>query len=219
VRNLGSALLLTVVLIFQGCASSTHEPTNLETYKQGLRRYVSSGDYGRTVSQVGARVDQWIEQRAASRKVGERLTVVFDLDDTLLSGWPYMLEYDFGWNRGTWQTWVDSARAEPLLPIRDVYRHARRVNIDVIFLTARPEHDRAATLRNLQAIECTDYVQLICKPDGFTSTSAVFKAAERKKLTEEGRVLIAMIGDQDSDLAGGYAERMFKVPNPFYRTP
>jgi hypothetical protein len=29
-------------------------------------------------------------------------------------------------------------------------------------------------------------------------------------------VIIANLGDQFSDLAGGYAERTFKLPNPFY---
>jgi hypothetical protein len=27
--------------------------------------------------------------------------------------------------------------------------------------------------------------------------------------------IIANVGDQESDLAGGHAERMFKIPNPF----
>jgi len=31
--------------------------------------------------------------------------------------------------------------------------------------------------------------------------------------------LIANIGDRDSDLAGGHAERAFKLPDPFYFTP
>jgi HAD superfamily, subfamily IIIB (Acid phosphatase) len=40
----------------------------------------------------------------------------------------------------------------------------------------------------------------------------------RRKLTAEGYIIIANIGDQDSDLTGGYAERIFKLPNPFYLT-
>lgn len=34
-----------------------------------------------------------------------------------------------------------------------------------------------------------------------------------------GYTIIANIGDQDSDLRGGHAERTFKVPNPFYFIP
>ncbi|MGB6550988.1 MAG: HAD family acid phosphatase [Xanthobacteraceae bacterium] len=28
--------------------------------------------------------------------------------------------------------------------------------------------------------------------------------------------MIANVGDQESDLSGGYAEKTFKLPNPFY---
>ena len=35
----------------------------------------------------------------------------------------------------------------------------------------------------------------------------------------QGFTIIANVGDQPSDLAGGYAERTFLVPNPFYRIP
>jgi len=49
------------------------------------------------------------------------------------------------------------------------------------------------------------------------STVAAFKTAERCKLTEQGWKIVANIGDQPSDLEGGYAERIFLLPNPFYR--
>lgn len=31
--------------------------------------------------------------------------------------------------------------------------------------------------------------------------------------------IIVNVGDQESDLAGGHAERAFKLPNPFYIIP
>ena len=39
---------------------------------------------------------------------------------------------------------------------------------------------------------------------------------ERRKLAEAGNTIIATVGDQQSDLDGGFAECPFKVPNPFY---
>ena len=36
---------------------------------------------------------------------------------------------------------------------------------------------------------------------------------------KQGFLIIANLGDQASDLAGGYAERAYKIPNPFYYTP
>jgi acid phosphatase len=35
----------------------------------------------------------------------------------------------------------------------------------------------------------------------------------------KGFTIIANIGDQESNLAGGLAERKFKVPNPVYFIP
>ena len=42
---------------------------------------------------------------------------------------------------------------------------------------------------------------------------------ERKKLVDQGYTIIVNIGDQMSDLDGGFAERTFKLPNPFYFIP
>ena len=41
---------------------------------------------------------------------------------------------------------------------------------------------------------------------------------EGSKITADGYTIIANLGDQESDLAGGYAEKTFKLPNPFYLT-
>ena len=40
-----------------------------------------------------------------------------------------------------------------------------------------------------------------------------------KQLTEQGYTILLSIGDQQSDLDGGYAERTFKLPNPVYFLP
>ena len=39
------------------------------------------------------------------------------------------------------------------------------------------------------------------------------------KLTEAGYTIVLSMGDQQSDLDGGYAERTFKLPNPVYFLP
>jgi len=58
------------------------------------------------------------------------------------------------------------------------------------------------------------------KPDALHTQSAVeFKSPERKKLVDEGYTIIVNMGDQMSDLEGGFAERTYKLPNPFYFVP
>ena len=49
---------------------------------------------------------------------------------------------------------------------------------------------------------------VVLQPPGVTFKSAVdFKAPERRKIAEQGYTIIPSMGDQDSDLRGGYAER------------
>jgi acid phosphatase len=68
-------------------------------------------------------------------------------------------------------------------------------------------------------VDCADFAALLMKPDGAKETTAAFKTAQRRRLVEGGRVIIANLGDQESDFAGGFAERDFKLPDPFYLTP
>jgi acid phosphatase len=57
-------------------------------------------------------------------------------------------------------------------------------------------------------------------PDGAHFASASdFKAPIRARIEQQGYTIVANVGDQPSDLAGGYAEKGFQLPNPFYRVP
>ena len=90
--------------------------------------------------------------------------------------------------------------------------------MEVIFITGRKESDRPGTEKNLRAAGFGGYTALLLKPNGAKMTTEQFKTETRRKLQAEGRVIIANVGDQESDLAGGFSERTFKVPGPFYRT-
>jgi HAD superfamily, subfamily IIIB (Acid phosphatase) len=43
-----------------------------------------------------------------------------------------------------------------------------------------------------------------------------FKARQRRSLARRGFTIVANVGDQRSDLDGGWAQRTFKLPNPMY---
>ena len=90
----------------------------------------------------------------------------------------------------------------------------------VFFISGRPESERAATERNLGAAGYGGYEQVFFTPDGAQFASLVeFKAPTRKKIAAMGYTIIANMGDQMSDLDGGFAEKTFKLPNPFYYIP
>lgn len=197
-----------------GVCAAVAEPANLGTHKAEIRAYLKSGDYDREVAAVATKARAWLEER--TKQGGGKLAMVFDLDETLLSNWPEMDREDFGFERTAFPAWIESGKCPAIEPVRELYRVARRLGVDVIFITGRDEHSRAATERNLREVGCGDFVALIFKPDGSKETAAALKTAARKRLTEAGHVIIANIGDQESDLAGGFAEKTFKLPNPVY---
>jgi predicted secreted acid phosphatase len=199
-----------------GCSTPTSEPPNLSRIKQQIRAYVESGRYIREVDAVAAEAKEWVIQRAA--RGGDRLTVIFDLDETLFDNWPHISAMDFGYVPREWERWVEEANAPAIESVREVYRTVRQLGLEVVYITGRPEDHRAGTERNLRAIGCHDFVLLVCKPPSERGTSAAFKTAVRRKLVADGRTIIANIGDQQSDLAGGFSERTFKLPNAFYLT-
>ena len=50
-----------------------------------------------------------------------------------------------------------------------------------------------------------------------TAPSVVpYKSGERRKLVRAGYDIIVNIGDQASDLRGGFADHRVKLPNPMY---
>ena len=43
------------------------------------------------------------------------------------------------------------------------------------------------------------------------------KAEYRAQIEKQGNVIVANIGDQQADIAGGHQRKAFLVPNPMYR--
>jgi acid phosphatase len=211
-------LFATVVLAVAGCATRPAEPRNLDFVKDEIREYVKSGRYEREIAAVAQQARGWIEQRATKKAPGERIAVVFDLDETLLSNWEEINGLGMGYVAATWEQWVADGKAPAIEPVREVYRAARQLGLEIYFITGRRERQRSGTEKNLRAIECIVSSALIMKPDEARGTTEAFKTAARAKLAAQGVTIIANVGDQESDLAGGYAKRTFKLPNPFYFT-
>lgn len=192
------------------------EPLNLTTAKEAVIQYVDSGEYELDVAEVAARAREWIATRVADKQPGEKLAVIFDIDETALSNVHHMREMDFGYVPALWDAWVADQTAPPIGPVRDIYRLARRHELGIFFITGRREKDRPGTVRNLQQVGYGEYNGLTLKPDDYEGSTVAFKAAERERIESEGWTLIANFGDQQSDLDGGAAEKTFKLPNPFY---
>lgn len=219
-RGLSRAVVCLAAAWLAGCAQipATREPLNLSTAKAAVVRYHDSGEYARELADVASQARIWIETRVASRRPGERLAVVFDIDETVLSNYGHMRAEDFGYKSEIWAAWVAKGEAPAIEPVREVFLTARRLGVPVVFITGRREpRDRAGTEANLARQGMGDYARLMMTPqDGRSLSNAERKTAMRRTLVEEGFTIIANLGDQQSDLAGGFAERGFKLPGPFY---
>jgi len=232
-RRLIGLSLLAFVLCSTGCAGTAApavptvaSPPNLANAKRQVSEYVDSGRYDAEVAAVATQARAFLESRAQR---GGKLAIVVDIDETALSNLPSIRANDYGFILGGpcdlprgpcgLFTWIGMARAEPIKPVLALVRLARERGVAVFFLTGRPERLRAPTEANLRA-SGYEWTGLLLKPDDLTTKSAAaFKAPERKKLQDQGYTIIVNIGDQMSDLDGGFAERTYKLPNPFYFLP
>ncbi len=202
------------------------QPANVGDAGNAALAYHDSGDYDRGLAEVAGQAGQWIATRA---KTAKQPALVLDIDETALSNWEIIKRDDFGRPIGGpcdlaldapcgWAAWDQLGRDPAIVPTLQMFQQARALGVAVFFLTGRPENQRAATERNLRAVGYDDFAKLYMVPDGQHFASAAdFKAPIRAQLEQQGYTIIANMGDQPSDLAGGHAERSFLLPDPFYR--
>jgi len=151
--------LLAAVAVFTlgACAaplqrSRTADPShipNLSAVKQAIKDYRGSGHWDADVGRVA---DECLAFADRARTTVERPAVVFDIDETLLSNWPYEIDNDFARSIPLFGDWARRAECQPIEPV---------------------------TMRDAGS----------------------------------------PAGDQQSDLEGGHAAHVCKVPNPMYLIP
>jgi acid phosphatase len=218
-----------------GCSSAVAfadpppaEPANIGDLKSEAVAYYDSGAYLTDLQLVTAPAIAWIREEAPRV---DRPAVVFDIDETALSNWEAVRANDFGRviegpctalpaGPCGWRAWDLKARSTVIAPTLDVFNTAKADGAAVFFITGRDESQRAATERNLADVGYAGFRQLIMEPVGAHFDSAAdFKAPQRAKIEQQGYTIIANLGDQPSDLAGGSAEQTYLLTNPFYRIP
>lgn len=201
-----------------GLGLQAAEPRNLSSLKAEIVAYVDTGAYMTELKAAVAPAKAYMLERLARREPAERLAVVLDIDETALSNISHMRAFDFAYLPVEWDAWVARGEAPSIAPVREFFQAARSLGLEVIFITGRRERDRPGTEKNLRAEGFGDYTALWFKPNSAKITTEQFKTETRKKIQAAGHVIIANMGDQESDLAGGFAERTFKLPAPFYQT-
>lgn len=205
------------------------QPPNIGQIKYQLRDYYYCGGYQKDFTKKIEEAKAYLEQHA---RWSSKPALVLDIDETSLSNWLEINQDDFGYIPGGGCTlqpglacgvaaWELSARAEALKPTLDLFNAAKSWGVTVFFITGRQDRSdlRAATIKNLEEAGYQGWKELIMRPIASAGSVTEYKSSERAAIEAQGYKIIVDIGDQQSDLDGGHAEKAFRVPNPFYYIP
>jgi len=202
-------------------------PLNIDKIKDALLAYQAE-NYDGDVAAVFAAARAYVEGRAGEVS---KPALVLDIDETSLSNWSNLKANNFGFIADGacdrlpngpcgFKAWILQGVAPAIMPALDLFNAAKAKGVAVIFITGRRDRERQATLWNLDRAGYEGWAKLVTRPDDDAHpTVEAYKTEERRKLAEAGYTIIATVGDQQSDLDGGFAECTFKVPNPFYFIP
>jgi hypothetical protein len=150
----------------------------------------------------------------------KKQALVLDIDETSLSNYSAIDKDNF--------TFGDNSKAETTnetgvaIPATlALFNQAKKAGIAVFFITGRGEtpDNRQHTEHNLTREGYAGWQHLYLKPAGFTGTTTDYKSGTRAGIEQQGYRIVANVGDQYSDLAGGHSDVAFKLANPFYFLP
>lgn len=215
--------LLGLVSILLPSFSAHAEPLNLDRLRHQIEAYHDSGAYERELHAISQQAMYYINQRAIlNQRSGypQKLAIVLDIDETSLSNYANMKKRQFMGTKAQLKKEELKASASAIKPTLALYRYAIKNHIAVFFITGRREDEREATIINLKKVGFIHWNGLYFKPNDYQKKSMIpFKSNTRKIITQKGYRIIASIGDQCSDILGGFTETQFKLPNPYYYLP
>jgi acid phosphatase len=222
-RDVFKYIVLFAAVLILSVPLNAKEPENLHTAKQAGIFYHNSGEYDVDREKVAQEAISFLSSKIKENNAlaePEKLAVVFDIDETSLSNYEILLSLDFAFVGSLLKPELEKAKDPAVMPTLKLYEFAKKNGVAMFFITGRRETMRAATEENLKKVGYTEWVKLYMKPDDYAKDSVIpYKSGSRKSIADEGYSIVVNIGDQWSDLAGGYSERTFKLPNPYYYVP
>jgi predicted secreted acid phosphatase len=213
----GLVVALIALLIVPVAAAT--DPTSKSADQ--IRQYRTSGAWAKDVAKQAKLAKAWLKQRTQAKHAPKKPALVLDIDETSLDNYPCFdakggIPYDGGINAQC----VTAYDAPAIKPVLSLFKRAKELKVKVFFITGRPEPIREGTLKNLKAAGYTGKNELTLLPAGYDKDSLVpYKSGARKKIQKRGFKILANVGDQQSDLKGGFSERTYKLPNLIYLTP
>jgi predicted secreted acid phosphatase len=213
----------------------------------GTGTFAADSNYAQEAEGVASDAAKRLAKKAQWQHEGIP-AIVLDVDDTTLATWNYEIASNWAYNPVTNATYV-TGQLFPAVPgMVATVTQAAHEGYAILYLTGRPAVQEAATLGNLTAdgvgvdagypppttlsdgedglftkpavADYPDYLEAACAGDPNGScTTTHYKSATRAHIESLGYDIVGNFGDQFSDLAGGYADKTFKLPNPNYFLP
>jgi hypothetical protein len=208
-----------------------HGTTGAGDMAEPLRSYHDSGRYRSDLEAVGDRAMNYLDRRVPRiRKQARRdcrvngvkncpkpkLAIVLDIDETSLSNYQYLEAANFTGATAALATSLFAATAPAIAPTLDLADDANRKGVAVFFITGRPDIQaiRDKTEENLTSAGYSGWAELVLNP-GDAGGTVAYKSGARAEIIDDGYDIVVNMGDQDSDLKGGNADRAFKLPTPY----
>jgi hypothetical protein len=243
-----AAVLATVGLLTSGVASAGNGPPaprsdrsipNLGLVELRIEAYYGdpnktgvpspASNYARQTDGITSRTQHFL-QAALHHHGNGKPALILDVDDTSLITYGYEISQGFGFTPASNLLYLQTHTLPAVFGMTDLANWANSHGITVFWITGRPESQRTLTASNLSAIgyaPAPDADHLFLKPAtppayltcGTSCTTIQYKSLTRGHIASLGFRILADVGDQFSDLKGGFTGLAVKMPNPMYFIP
>lgn len=205
-----AAVLAAAAPAHAGSTRTANTPAQIDAY-------VASGKYAKALAAGYRTATAALTARLAKRPAVRKPAVVLDIDETTLSNMACLKAA--GYELIGLARCVVEKRSTAIGPAKAFIRLAQRRGVKVVFITGRSDALRKVTREMMEEEGISGKWDLVTQPASYTQDSKVpYKSGARRSLTRRGFKILVNVGDQQSDLAGGFAERTVKLPNPVYLT-
>jgi hypothetical protein len=191
-----------------------------------------TSNYAKQTDGITARTQRYLAERLSHpRAIKGKPALVLDVDDTSLITLGYEVSIGFGFTPASNAAYLQTHTLPAVFGMTGLANWAASHKITVFWITGRHEPQRDLTAANLTAVgyePSHDTAHLFLKPDtnppayltcGTTCTTIQYKSLTRGHIESGGFDILADVGDQFSDLKGGFTDRTVKMPNPMYFIP
>ncbi len=214
---------ILVILILALCSATAFacpcsdvtvpNPPPATSYEEGLK-FSKTSQYKKQFASATSSAKKFCTDYIKEHPGETNLAIVSDIDETIVDNREqFRLHPERNWE--LFDQWVNESKAPVLKPTYEFLTWARKNGFAIFLITGRPESDRKPTIINLVK-DNVSYDALYLRPHHGGPPAEEFKSAVRKDIETMGFKIIVNIGDQFSDLAGGYSLDCEKLPNKMY---